>query len=269
MPFPEAPQRADPSPFDLPGRGGAAVLCLHGLTGTPYELRPLGEALSRAGLRAFGPALPGHNERPEALARVRYSEWLEAAHGHLAALRSEHDRVHVVGLSMGGLLTLALCAQAPVTAAVVIGTPLRLPRVVSTLVPLLKHVMPFRRKPGGSDICDPAARARHPSYPVMPLASVHELIRLQRVVRAGLGRVQCPLLAAHGAHDSSADPADSLKILESVGSREREHLVLEDSAHIVPCDRDGPRLAEAVVAFLGRHGSESNSVRNEATPAAR
>ena len=64
----------DPSPFDLIGGGSAAVLCLHGLTGTPYEVRPLGEALARAGIRAVGPALPGHNETPDRLARVGYEQ---------------------------------------------------------------------------------------------------------------------------------------------------------------------------------------------------
>ena len=36
----------DPAPFDLAGEGPAAALCLHGLTGTPYEVRPLGEAIA-------------------------------------------------------------------------------------------------------------------------------------------------------------------------------------------------------------------------------
>ena len=36
----------DFSPFDLPGDSDAGALCLHGLTGTPYEVRPLAEALA-------------------------------------------------------------------------------------------------------------------------------------------------------------------------------------------------------------------------------
>jgi carboxylesterase len=59
----------DSSAFDLPGGGRAAALCLHGLTGTPYEVRSLGVAFAASGIRAFGPALPGHNETPERLAR--------------------------------------------------------------------------------------------------------------------------------------------------------------------------------------------------------
>ena len=87
--------KADPSPFDLAGDAGssAAALCLHGLTGTPYEVRPLGEALAQRGVRAFGPALPGHNETPEQLARTRHQDWVGAAREHVTKLRSGHERV--------------------------------------------------------------------------------------------------------------------------------------------------------------------------------
>ena len=77
--MPAAEPKVDTAPFDLPGSKRVAALCLHGLTGTPYEVRPHGEALSQAGIRAVGPALPGHNETPQSLARVRYQQWLEAA----------------------------------------------------------------------------------------------------------------------------------------------------------------------------------------------
>ena len=251
--MPSTEPRVDTAPFDLPGSGRAAALCLHGLTGTPYEVRPLGEALSQAGIRAVGPALPGHNETPQSLAKVRYQQWLESARVQLRGLRDRHEVVFVVGLSMGGLLTLALASEERVDAAVTVGTPLRLSQPLATFMPLLKYLVPFPRKREGSNICDPAARLRHPSYEVMPLAAVRQLQHLQRLVRGALERVTAPLLVAHGAHDATADPADSKEIFDRVGSQEREHLILEDSAHVVPVDRDGPRLAAASVDFLTRY----------------
>lgn len=248
--MPLAEPRVDTAPFDLPGSSRAAALCLHGLTGTPYEVRPLGQALSQAGVRAVGPALPGHNETPQSLARVRYKQWLEAARGQLRGLRDRHELVFVVGLSMGGLLTLALASEERVDGAVTVGTPLRLSQPLAAFMPILKYLVPFPRKREGSNICDPAARLRHPSYEVMPLAAVHQLQHLQRFVRGRLGRVTAPLLVAHGAQDATADPADSKEIFDQVASREREILILENSAHVVPVDYDGPRLAAATVGFL-------------------
>jgi carboxylesterase len=243
----------DPAPFDLPGRGRAAALCLHGLTGTPYEVRSIGEALSAAGIAAVGPALPGHNQTPEHLARVSHEEWVAAARDALARLRSAHERVFVVGLSMGGLVSLALAAEERVDAAIVVGVPLRLRQSAVRLVPLAKRFVRFFPKSGGSDIRDAAARARHPSYDRMPLAAVHELLRLQRRVRGLLPRIEAPLLVAHGARDRTAHPDDAHAILRGVASVEREHLCLEDSGHVVPVDVDAGRFVAAAVAFLLRH----------------
>jgi carboxylesterase len=196
--------------------------------------------------------LPGHNETPRSLAKATHEDWLEAARQHLHGLRSQYVCVFVVGLSLGGLLSLALAAEEPVDGVAVVGTPLRLRSPLAWLIPVLKHLMPFPRKRFGSDIRDEAARRRHPSYDVMPLAAVHEMQRLQRRVRRGLRRVRAPLLVAHGAHDRTADPADSKRILEGVGSAERKHLILEASAHIVPVDHDAPLLARETVRFLAR-----------------
>lgn len=240
----------DPAPFDLAGRLDAAALCLHGLTGTPYEVRPLGEALAAAGVRALGPALPGHVDSPDALVGLPYSAWLGAAREHLAALRREHARVFVVGLSLGGLLALALASEEAVDGLVVVGTPLRLRSPLAPLAGIASLVRSHLPKSNGSDIRDDAARDRHPSYDVMPLASVHQLRRLQARVRPALVRVTAPILVAHGAHDRTAHPDDARVILAGVSAGHRALHYLPRSGHVVPVDHDGPRLAEAVVAHL-------------------
>ncbi|HXV36360.1 MAG TPA: alpha/beta fold hydrolase [Myxococcota bacterium] len=244
--------RADAARFDLAGRGRAAALCLHGLTGTPYEVRPLGEAIAAAGIRAVGPVLPGHNETPQRLAATSHSDWLAAARSEFRQLREEAALVFIVGMSMGGLLALALAEEEPVDALAVIGTPLELRQPFAWLIPFAKYVWPMTAKRRGSDIRDPAARARHAGYRVMPLHSVHELQRLQRAVRPRLARITAPILVAHGAHDRTASPRDAIEIRDAVSSEVREHLLLASSGHVVSVDYDGNALAQAVAEFLAR-----------------
>ena len=238
----------DPGPFDI-GTGDIGVLCLHGLTGRPYEIRPVAEALARAGMRALGPALVGHEGDPEALTRIAFGEWLDGVREAYQGLCREHERVRVVGLSLGGLLSLALAAEEPVDALAVIGTPMALRFPIPQLVPVLRRA--FRYVPKrGSNIADPHARARHPGYDVMPLQAVHELTRLQAHVRSGLARIEAPILIAHGALDTTANPQDVHIIESEISSKRREVLLLERSAHIVSVDHDGPALAEAVSEFF-------------------
>lgn len=236
--------------FDLDA-ADAGVLCLHGLTGTPYEIRPIGEALARAGFSVDGPALPGHATTPESLAAVdAFEVWLDAARAAADRLRERHRRVYAAGLSMGGLLSLALAAEARVDALAVIGTPLRLPLPVRLLVPWAWRLRPFLKKDGGSDIRDEAARARHPSYPVMPLRAVAHLVALQRAVEAALPRIVQPIFVGHGALDRTARPADAEEIARRVGSACSQLRRYERSGHVVPVDLDGPALASDVVAFF-------------------
>ena len=247
----------DPRPFALgPVESEAAVLCLHGLTGTPYEVRPLAEAFAAAGLRAVGPALPGHGKSPADLAAIgSWEEWADAARSELRDLTARHQRVFAAGLSMGGLLSLLLASERLVDALVVVGVPLRLPAPIPWVVPFVKRWVPYVGKNAGSDIQDAAARARHPSYPAMPLHSVHELTKLQAVVRRRLRQITAPILVAHGSLDRTANPADADRIFAGVSSSEREILWLRASGHVVPVDHDGPELARAAAAFLTRYAS--------------
>jgi carboxylesterase len=246
----------DSDAFDLrpPGEeaNGAAALCLHGLTGTPYEVRPVAEALVVRGVRARGPWMAGHEEGAEVLAKTSWQAWVEGARRELVTLQAEHDRVFLVGMSMGGLVGLRLAETEEIDAIVVIGTPLVLAPPLPQLLPLLRRFVSSRPKKDGSDIRDPAARARHPSLPVMPFSAIAELISLQSQVIPDLAKVRAPILVAHGRLDRTARPRDAERILEEVGSSDKELFFLERSGHVATVDYDGPALARAAADFLGR-----------------
>jgi carboxylesterase len=245
----------DDSPFDLIPEGGrangAAALCLHGLTGTPYEVRPLGEALVARGIRARGICMAGHGGSVSDLARSTRQDWIDRAAAELAALRGEHDRVFLVGVSMGGLVSLRLAQSEQLAGLVVVGVPLVLAPPIPQLLPLVRLFVSSRPK-RGSDIQDPAARARHPGLSAMPFDSVRELIRLQSEVIPELDQVEAPILVAHGQQDRTARPRDAHRVHDEVGSAEKELFLLARSGHVATVDYDGPALATAVTDFLGR-----------------
>ncbi|MFP6605606.1 MAG: alpha/beta fold hydrolase, partial [Myxococcota bacterium] len=133
----------DASAYDLAPEGGdgrVGALCLHGLTGTPYEVRPIAEALAARGIHARGPVLPGHDAGPEELARVPFTVWIEAAREEIEKLRAQHETVFVAGLSMGGLAALAVASEGRADAIAVVATPLRLhPAHLVALIPVAKY----------------------------------------------------------------------------------------------------------------------------------
>src|SRR5882757_1506049 len=95
-------QILDRSQFIRGGRVG--VLLVHGLGGTPIELRFIAQGLARAGHTVHCCQLAGHCGTPEELRRSTWKEWyasVEAAHDRL---REHCDIIVAGGLSMGGIL---------------------------------------------------------------------------------------------------------------------------------------------------------------------
>lgn len=245
--------KADGSAFTLgDARGGdaPAVLCVHGLTGTPYEVRPPAEALATVGFHCEGLLLPGHGTTVAELAKTKYRAWIDAVVAAHDALAERHARVYVLGLSLGGVLALALAQRRTLAGAVVLAAPLDLGRFARTAVPWLWPFIPSLAKTPG--ILDDVARAAHPGYERMPLRAVNELLQLAREVERGLPSVGIPVQLIFSRRDPTVSPHNALRILAKLPAGERELHWLEDSSHVLSVDRERELVACRVVEFLLR-----------------
>ena len=244
--------------FELPGNA-PAVLLIHGFGGTPWEVRPVADALHAEGLACIAPVLPGHGVRPEVLSSTGWMDWTAAARSHAEALCEAHGRVVMLGMSLGGLLALQTAVELQhrgVIGVVTLGCALRLNTVatgVLTLAQLFGAQMPHVFIPKeGSDVRDPTARRRNPGYRVNPLRAAREILEGQRAVRRTVPELRVPLLALHGLRDSTAPLAASLELLERAGSPERSLVVLPRSGHLIAVDHDAAEVSRQVCAFVRR-----------------
>jgi len=170
---PDPPDNPDPPDVDrgeffFPG-SGLSVLLIHGLTGTPYEMRYLGERLAATGVRVHGIRLAGHAGAPEELGSVTHGHWYESVVDGFERLRQYGDANVVVGLSMGAVLAARLAAdqREAVAGLVMLSPSFFLPLGVRTALRLMTLLRPvanriYFHEPGGSDIHDAAARSIHP-----------------------------------------------------------------------------------------------------------
>ena len=185
-------------PFFFPGKGkNAHIGCLvtHGFTGSPKEMRWLGEYLNKQGYTVCGIRLTGHASRPEDMVRSRWRDWLLSVEDGYNLLRSCTDQVFLLGLSMGGVLSLTAAAQLELRGVVAMSTPFDLPslHVPLWLVRLLGIVKPYmaKSKEPDSGWFDKAAFAQHFSYPKNPVRSAVELKVADRADAHGLARYLC------------------------------------------------------------------------------
>jgi carboxylesterase len=260
-----APSEAAPldpsltSAFEL-GVGPGACLLVHGFTGTPWDVRPLGEALAAGGFRVRGLRLPGHGTTPQAMLTAGAGDWLAACEEGLAAFRE--PRVAVVGLSMGALLAVVLAARHPdrVQAVValapavrfkaVLTRGLRLARPLSLAVAERLH--PWVHK-STTDLLDPLARAAAPVLAAWPLRRLRDLWEVQDLARASAPQVQSPVLLVAARQDHVVDIRGAQELARRLTRASSVRFIeLDLGAHIMPRDEGRSVLQQEVLAFLRR-----------------
>lgn len=244
-------------PFAL-GDGPDACLLLHGLTGSPAEVRPVGEALARAGFRAVGPLLPGHGTAAEDLYTTTRADLRNAAESAFLSLRGAR-RVFVCGLSMGGLLAMEIAARPwdgmPGLSALALlapavefaGTTWVFANVFGRLPSL-----PFIVRKGARDIRgQPDERAKVPdSYTAIPLRWGPELLALSQEARRVAPRVRAPTLILHGALDRTVAPRGSVALARELGAARVELRLLPRSGHVLPLDAESGEVCRGIVSFF-------------------
>lgn len=110
---------ATAEPFLLLGdRSKPACLLVHGFTGTPKEMRWMGEYLNQNGYTCLGIRLAGHATDPEDMIRSNWTDWVASVEDGFSLLRDSSDAVFLVGLSMGGVLSLLMSTRANVNGVV-------------------------------------------------------------------------------------------------------------------------------------------------------
>jgi carboxylesterase len=252
------------APFELAGDDstgeGTGIVLVHGFTGTPFEVRFLGEHLAREGFSVRAPLLPGHGATVEALDRTTWRDWADAVERAVDAMRGRCARVAVIGQSLGGLLALHLGSRRGDLAAIgTLATPLWLPwlsaRVAaSTQRGLLRGVRAIP-KFGGSDVRDRRTRAENPCGDAIPTRALGHLLAFMRVVDDALPLVAAPVLVLHGARDHTAPVACAARI--AARARARRVRILPRSYHLIAADVERDVVAAEVTSFVRRAARRS------------
>lgn len=255
-------------------RGGrSGVLLIHGLTGTPSEMRQVGRGLHKAGYSVYGMQLAGHCGSEADLLATGWQDWYASVGEAAERFGAGLDRLFVGGLSMGALLALKLAADRPrqVAGLALYGTTLRydgwaVPRIsrLSFLLPLVTALGLGRRRrtmeafPYG--IRDERIRARIAGAMLSgdsaaaglagnPWPSLAQFQRLSWRVRRQLHQVRAPSLLVHAREDDIASLRNAREVADRVHGPS-ELLVLEHSYHMVTVDAERDLVARRSADFF-------------------
>ena len=247
-------------PFFLPGNRTGCLL-VHGFTGAPKEMRWMGEYLAGKGFSVLGVRLAGHTTTPEDMVRSNWTDWTASVEDGFNLLRGVADHVYLVGLSMGGVLSLLMSTRLDVSGVVAISTPYKLVddwRL--NYVDLLSKFIPYLPKSDdlpGAGWFDQEAWKDHVSYPQNPVRSLGQLNRLLAEMRAALPRVSVPALLIHSKDDGYVLPENLENIYASLGTSDKTKIYITGSGHVVTRDAARNQAFEAAYQFIRRVESES------------
>lgn len=240
-------------PFYFPGNSIGCLL-IHGFTGAPTEMRPLGDFLAEKGYSVLGIRLSGHGTKMADIQRSHWQDWAGSVLDGWHLLQSSTDKIILMGLSMGGVLALYHASFLPVQGVVSMSTPYQLePDPKLALLPFLTRIIPHISK-GKSDWHDPGAAKGHISYEKYPTRAIVQLTHLLQAMRISLPKVTVPALLMHAKGDLSVDPENMRRIYRELGTAEenKEMVWLENSGHVVTRDHEKMTVFNNVHNFVQR-----------------
>ncbi|MCX7608702.1 MAG: lysophospholipase [Anaerolineales bacterium] len=261
------------------GRSGdrPAALLVHGYPGTPYEMRPLAEALYARGWTCRGILLPGFGAQIETLPQRRWTEWREAVIEALVALRRDHAPLLLIGHSMGGAVALTAAACLPVDGLILLAPYWRRRGVLWALLPVLKHLFP-RVKPfhlmktelddprllnhirdflPEVDLTDPQTIASIRDFEV-PVSMFDELRKIGMAGWHAAPKVACPTLIIQGSEDVTVHPEDTCRLAQRLRGPVRR-LEVRAAHELVFAESSAfPQVREVVLEFAAQILVESN-----------
>lgn len=243
-------------PFLFPG-SKTGVLLIHGFTGTPKEMRKLGEYLHQEyNFTTLGIRLSGHASQPEDMIRSTYQDWLASVEDGYYLLKNQVDRIIVMGLSMGGVLALRTASMFPFSGVVAMSTPYKLPDD-----PRLRHIEWLSRiaafvpkGPGepGDGWFDKTAAAEHVSYPQNPLHAIGQLDKLIHEMQAALPLINVPVFLVHSRNDEYVYKESMPCIYEKLVTAQKEMVWVEGAGHVITEDAGHEYVFKLAGEFASR-----------------
>jgi len=251
------------------------VLLIHGLTGTPNEMRIIAKGLNQAGFTVYAMQLAGHCGDEADLCRTTWQDWYQSVQQAADFLKQHVDHLFVAGLSMGALLSLKLAADYPqlVKGVGVYGVTFTydgwsMPfwaKQLFFLLTFLKKLHLFQKtsfieKPpyglkderiratvAASMFSGDSAAAGLAGNPFPALA---EMQWLAKKVRQQLPQVIAPCLIMHSGHDDIANINTNARLVEKNVSGPTRFVVLDDSYHLITIDRQRREVINESVQFF-------------------
>jgi len=262
------------------GSSDKAVLLVHGLTGGPAELRWIAGKMKRdGGYDVFCPVLPGHCDTLKSLKKTTWKDWYNVVKEEALRLKQHYRHVYVGGLCIGGMLGLMVDIECPgILSGVALWAPVlfldgwNIPKAVVILPAAMKtpirYVWSFKEThPYGvkndfvRKMMQRMMEKNSMAYEIIPGVTIYELLKLSKILRKNLARVNVPTILIHSKIDDFTSIKSSEVIYNGISSSIKKLVVLHNSYHMITIDNEKATVLQETIDFFKsiERASESSS----------
>lgn len=223
-------------------------LCIHGFTGSPFEVAPLAKFLKEnTNWLVEMPTLPGHGGELGRLKGVAYQEWIREAEQSLQGMLVKCSTVYLVGFSMGGVISGYLAAKYPVKKLVLLSAAAYYVNPKQLLLDLKEMATEGMRGTLNSNELYLRYRKKIKETPITATLQFQKLVK---ELKPNFARIEVPTLIVQGELDGIVPKKSASYLYKTIPSKERELIYLPKSKHLVCHDQDKDQLFAAVERFL-------------------
>ena len=239
-------------PFFLPG-GKTGCILVHGFTGSPKEMRLLGDHLNSYGVTVQTIRLVGHATNINDMPRIRWRDWLASVEDGFNLLAGNCDKIFIAGLSMGGILSLLAASIYPLQGAIAMSTPFTITNDwrIKFAKPISKFI-PFIKK-DNKDLKNVSTKKTHVEYASYPTRSIAELVLLIKEMRQNLKNINIPILMINSKSDQTVPINHQRLFKQQIKNEFLESIVLEKSGHVITEDVERIIVFDEVYKFIQKH----------------
>jgi len=232
-PLPPAPDPArimkGAEDFYKKGKSKYLFLFIHGYNDSPFQMKPLADALYRSGHSVYGILLPGHGTKIEDMVHVRYHHWYEHVENTLQMILKKKKKIFLVGQSLGASLSLHLAGNnpdLPLQGIIAVSSPLHMTDFINGkliihkpyllyagLIRIFSKITSVPDRTTHQDICPYVGYGKN-----YAMANLHSFIKALPAIRKAIPEVKVPLLSIMSTNDKTVSFEDQSYLHRKAGS---------------------------------------------------
>lgn len=257
-------------------KSDTAILMIHGFPSTPHVYEYSSERFFEEGMDAYAFLMPGFGTSVEDFKKTYFTQWFNFICRKYETLKKEYDNVFVLGISMGGAMTLKIGEKYSSTdlepnAIISISAPVVYNSIKDHLITnkafvFARFVSLFKSTFNAKEVNGVPERddgdEDWTGYSGLFLKQAFSLIHAEKKIRKNLPKIKCPLFLIQDVNDKTVPFANYFIIARENGSLDFKGRVTKmknfnHTHHVLLLYRSiREELTEEIIEYIGERKND-------------